>query len=152
MSDHSPPQDAIGFAITVRHQRYEVIGTSIDAEDEYAFEMETSRNLQEFMDGELNQARLAVMWWLGRRHAGEQRVKVQTCVREFPKPIEVQAAIQAEGDEQTVFAIEELLDDKEPASPEGSGQTSAPTGLPSPTSTASTPGTSAAPAVSPEPS
>lgn len=143
--------DPIGFAITVRGTRYEVIGTSIDAEDEYAFEMETSRNLQDFMAGDLNQVRFAVMWWLGRRHAGEQRVTVAACVKGFPKPIELQAAIDAEGDEQKVFVLEELLADSEGSSPEGSGGTSAPTGPTSPAATASTPGTSVDLAVSPGP-
>ena len=151
MSD-TPAGDPIGFAITVRGQRFEVLGTSIDAEDEYAFELETGRNLQDFMAGDLNQARLAVMWWLARRHAGEQRVKVQTCVTQFPKPIEVAGAIQADGDDQTVFALEELVDDGGTSSPEGSGRTSVTTGPPSPASTASTPGTSAAPLGFPSPS
>lgn len=144
--------DVIGFAITVRGQRHEVLGTSIDAEDEYAFELETGRNLQDFMAGELNQARMAVMWWLSRRHAGEQRVTVAACVKAFPKPIELQAAVQADGDDQTVFVLEELLDDREPNSPEGSGGTSAATGPTSPASTASTPGTSVDPSGSPVPS
>lgn len=144
--------DPIGFAITVRGQRYEVLGTAIDAEDEYAFEMETGRNLQDFMAGDLNQARMAVMWWLARRHAGEQRVTVASCVKAFPKPIELQAALDADGDVQTVFVLEELLDDREPNSPEGSGGTSAATGPTSPASTASTPGTSADLAGSPVPS
>lgn len=150
MSDS--PGDVIGFAITVRGQRHEVLGTSIDAEDEYAFELETGRNLQDFMAGELNQARMAVMWWLARRHAGEQRVTVAACVKAFPKPIELQAAVQADGDDQTVFVLEELLEDREPNSPEGSGGTSAATGPTSPASTASTPGTSADPNGSPLPS
>lgn len=144
--------DVIGFAITVRGQRFEVLGTSIDAEDEYAFEMETGRNLQDFMAGELNQVRFAVMWWLGRRHAGEQRVTVAACVKGFPKPIELQAALDADGDDQTVFVLEELLDDREPNSPEGSGGTSAATGPTSPASTASTPGMSEAPLAFPVPS
>lgn len=144
--------DVIGFAITVRGQRFEVLGTSIDAEDEYAFEMETGRNLQDFMAGELNQARMAVMWWLARRHAGEQRVTVAACVKGFPKPIELQAALDADGDDQTVFVLEELLDDREPNSPEGSGGTSAATGPTSPASTASTPGMSEAPLAFPVPS
>ena len=150
MSDS--PGDVIGFAITVRGQRHEVLGTIIDAEDEYAFELETGRNLQDFMAGELNQARMAVMWWLARRHAGEQRVTVASCVKAFPKPIELQAAVQADGDDQTVFVLEELLDDREPASPEGSGGTSEATGPTSPASTASTPGTSEDPNGSPVPS
>lgn len=150
MSDS--PGDVIGFAITVRGQRHEVIGTSIDAEDEYAFEMETGRNLQDFMAGDLNQARMAVMWWLARRHAGEQRVTVAACVKGFPKPIELQAALDADGDDQTVFVLEELLDDREPNSPEGSGGTSAATGPTSPASTASTPGMSEAPLAFPVPS
>lgn len=144
--------DVIGFAITVRGQRFEVLGTSIDAEDEYAFEMETGRNLQDFMAGDLNQARMAVMWWLARRHAGEQRVTVAACVKGFPKPIELQAALDADGDDQTVFVLEELLDDREPNSPEGSGGTSAATGPTSPASTASTPGMSEAPLAFPVPS
>lgn len=145
--------EPIGFAITVRGHRYEVLGTAIDAEDEYAFEMETGRNLQDFMAGDLNQARMAVMWWLARRHAGEQRVKVADCVKAFPKPIELQAAVDADGDDQTLFVLEELLeDDEEPGSPEGSGGTSAATGPNSPASTASTPGTSADHPGSPVPS
>lgn len=144
-----PEGDVIGFAITVRGHRYEVLGTSIDAEDEYAFEMETGRNLQDFMGGELNQARMAVMWWLARRHAGEQRVTVAACVKGFPKPIELQAAIAAEGDDQTVFVLEELLADSEGSSPEGSGGTSEATGPSSPASTDSTPGTLEGPAGSP---
>lgn len=143
--------DVIGFAITVRGQRFEVIGTSIDAEDEYAFELETGRNLQDFMAGELNQVRFAVMWWLGRRHAGEQRVTVAACVKGFPKPIELQAAVDAEGDEQRVFVLEELLSDSEGSSPEGSGGTSVATGPNSPASTDSTLGTSEAPAGFPVP-
>lgn len=143
--------DPIGFAITVRGQRYEVLGTAIDAEDEYAFEMETGRNLQDFMAGDFNQARMAVMWWLGRRHAGEQRVTVAACVKAFPKLIEVQAAIDADGDNQTVFVIDGILD-REPSSPEGSGGTSAATGPTSPASTASTPGMSEAPLAFPVPS
>lgn len=145
------PDDPIGFAITVRGQRYEVLGTSIDAEDEYAFEMETNRNLQDFMAGDLNQVRFAVMWWLGRRHAGEQRVTVAACVKAFPKPIELQAAVDADGDEQRVFVLEELLSDSEGSSPEGSGGTSEATGPSSPASTASTPGTLEALAGSPVP-
>ena len=144
--------DPIGFSITVRGQRYEVIGTSIDAEDEYAFEMETGRNLQDFMAGDLNQVRFAVMWWLGRRHAGEQRVTVASCVKAFPKPIELQAAVDADGDEQKVFVLEELLADSESSSPEGSGGTSEATGPSSPASTASTPGMSEAPLAFPVPS
>ena len=143
--------DPIGFAITVRGQRYEVLGTAIDAEDEYAFEMETGRNLQDFMSGELNQARMAVMWWLARRHAGEQRLTVAACVKGFPKPIEMQAAVATDGDDQTLFVLEELLSDSEGSSPEGSGGTSEATGPNSPASTGSTPGTSAAPLGSPEP-
>jgi len=134
----STPDEPIGFAITVRGQRHEVLGTSIDAEDEYAFEMENGRNLQEFMSGELNQSRMAVMWWLGRRHSGEQRIKVAECVRAFPKPIELQAAVAAHGDDQDLFILEELLADTESSSPEDSGRTSDPTGPPSPVSTAST--------------
>lgn len=146
-----PQGDVIGFAITVRGQRYEVLGTSIDAEDEYAFELETGRNLQDFMAGELNQARMAVMWWLARRHAGEHRVTVAACVKAFPKPIEMQAAVATDGDDQTLFVLEELLPDSEGSSPEGSGGTSEATGPNSPASTASTPGTSAGPLGSPEP-
>lgn len=149
--DTPTPEDVIGFAITVRGTRYEVLGTSIDAEDEYAFEMETGRNLQDFMAGELNQARMAVMWWLARRHAGEQRITVATCVKGFPKPIEMQAAVAADGDDQTLFVLEELLPDSEGSSPEGSGGTSEATGPNSPASTASTPGTSVAPLGSPGP-
>ena len=149
--DTPTPEDVIGFAITVRGQRYEVLGTSIDAEDEYAFEMETGRNLQDFMTGDLNQVRMAVMWWLARRHAGEQRLTVAACVKGFPKPIEMQAAVATDGDDQTLFVLEELLSDSEGSSPEGSGGTSESTGPNSPASTASTPGTSAAPLGSPEP-
>ena len=149
--DTPSPEDVIGFAITVRSQRYEVLGTSIDAEDEYAFELETGRNLQDFMAGELNQARMAVMWWLARRHAGEHRVTVAACVKAFPKPIEMQAAVATDGDDQTLFVLEELLSDSEGSSPEGSGGTSEATGPNSPASTASTPGTSAGPLGSPEP-
>ena len=148
--DTPSPEDVIGFAITVRSQRYEVLGTSIDAEDEYAFEMETGRNLQDFMAGELNQARMAVMWWLARRHAGEHRVTVAACVKGFPKPIEMQAAVATDGDDQTLFVLEELLPDSEGSSPEGSGGTSEATGPNSPASTGSTPGTSADPLGFPE--
>lgn len=147
-----PQGDVIGFAITVRGQRYELLGTSIDAEDEYAFELETGRNLQDFMAGELNQARMAVMWWLARRHAGEQRVTVAACVKAFPKPIELQAAVAADGDDQTLFVLEELLADSEGSSPEGSGGKSEATGPSSPASTDSTPGTSVDLPASPSPS
>jgi len=150
-TEATPGVDPIGFTMTVRGQRYEVIGTSVDAEDEYAFEMETGRALQDFLSGDLNQARLAVMWWLGRRHAGETRLKVETCVTQFPKPLEVAGAQAVDGDDQTVFQLEELYPD-EAASPEASGGSSDPTGLTSPASTASTPGTSAVPSDSPEPS
>ena len=87
-----------------------------------------------------------------RRHAGEQRVTVAACVKAFPKPIELQAAVATDGDDQTLFVLEELLADSEGSSPEGSGGKSEATGPSSPASTDSTPGTSVDLPASPSPS
>lgn len=142
-SAHEP--DPIGFYIVVRGTRYEFLHSAIDAEDSFECQVQTGRPVEEFLNGDMSMAALAVMWWLGRRHAGEQHLKVRDAVKQFPSAIEVQAAQQTAGDDQTVLQVGEILPDAdEVPSPEGSGQTSDPTGLPSPASTGSDLPTSAA--------
>lgn len=140
----SPP-DPIGFYLVVRGTRYEFLHSAIDASDSFECQVQTGRPVEDFLNGEMTMAALAVMWWLGRRHAGETHLKVRTAVDQFPNAIEVEGARNVDGDDQTVLQVGEILpDDHEVPSPEGSGRTSAPTGPPSPGSTASAPPTSAA--------
>lgn len=142
-SAHEP--DPIGFYIVVRGTRYEFLHSAIDAEDSFECQVQTGRPVEEFLNGDMSMAALAVMWWLGRRHAGEQHLKVRDAVKQFPSAIEVQAAQQTAGDDQTVLQVGEILPDAdEVPSPEDSGRKSDPTGPPSPASTGSDLPTSAA--------
>jgi len=135
-SAHEP--DPIGFYIVVRGTRYEFLHSAIDAEDSFECQVQTGRPVEEFLTGDMSMAALAVMWWLGRRHAGEQHLKVRDAVKQFPSAIDVQAAQQTHGDDQTVLQVGEILPDAdEVPSPEGSGPKSDPTGRPSPASTGS---------------
>ena len=135
-SAHEP--DPIGFYIVVRGTRYEFLHSAIDAEDSFECQVQTGRPVEEFLTGDMSMAALAVMWWLGRRHAGEQHLKVRDAVKQFPSAIEVEAARASQGDDQTVLQVGEILPDAdEVPSPEGSGPKSDPTGRPSPASTGS---------------
>lgn len=130
--------DPIGFYIVVRGTRYEFLHSAIDAEDSFECQVQTGRPVEEFLNGDMSMAALAVMWWLGRRHAGEQHLKVRDAVKQFPSAIEVEGARATHGDDQTVLQVGEILpDDDEVPSPEDSGRKSDPTGPPSPGSTAS---------------
>lgn len=148
-SAHEP--DPIGFYIVVRGTRYEFLHSAIDAEDSFECQVQTGRPVEEFLNGDMSMAALAVMWWLGRRHAGEQHLKVRDAVKAFPSAIEVQGAQALHGDDQTVLQVGQILPDgpDEVPSPEDSGPKSDPTGRPSPDSTESTLGTSADLPVSP---
>ena len=135
--------DPIGMFIVVRGTRYEFLHSAIDAEDSFECQVQTGRPVEEFLSGDMSMAALAVMWWLGRRHAGEQHLKVRDAVKQFPSAIEVEGARALDGDDQTVLQVGEILPDSdEVPSPEDSGPKSDPTGRPSPASTASTPPTS----------
>lgn len=137
--------DPIGFYLVVRGTRYEFLHSAIDASDSFECQVQTGRAVEEFLNGDMTMAALAVMWWLGRRHAGEQHLKIRDAVRQFPTALEVEGARNTDGDDQTVLQVGEILpDDDEIPSPEGSGRKSDPTGPPSPASTASDPPTSAA--------
>jgi len=143
-SAHEP--DPIGFYIVVRGTRYEFLHSAIDAEDSFECQVQTGRPVEEFLNlnGDMSMAALAVMWWLGRRHAGEQHLKVRDAVKQFPTALEVDGARNVDGDDQTVLQVGEILPDAdEVPSPEDSGPKSDPTGRPSPASTASTLPTSA---------
>lgn len=135
--------DPIGFYIVVRGTRYEFLHSAIDAEDSFDCQVQTGRPVEEFLSGEMSMAALAVMWWLGRRHAGEQHLKIRDAVKQFPTALEVEGARNTDGDDQTVLQVGEILPDDPTPSPEGSGQKSDPTGLPSPVSTESAPPMSA---------
>lgn len=141
--------DPIGFYIVVRGTRYEFLHSAIDAEDSFECQVQTGRPVEEFLGGEMSMAALAVMWWLGRRHAGEQHLKIRDAVKQFPTALEVEGARNTDGDDQTVLQVGEILPDSdEIPSPEGSGRKSDPTGPPSPASTVSDPLTLAGPAAS----
>ena len=137
--------DPVGFYLVVRGTRYEFMHSAIDASDSFECQVQTGRPVEEFLGGEMSMAALAVMWWLGRRHAGEQHLKIRDAVAQFPTALEVEGARSTDGDDQTMLQVGEIVpDDDELPSPEDSGRKSAPTGPPCPSSTASTPSTSAA--------
>lgn len=129
----------IGFYLVVRGIRYEFLHSAIDAEDSFECQVQTGRPVEEFLSGDLSMAAAAVMWWLGRRHAGEQHLKIRDAVKAFPSALEVEAARATHGADQTVLQVGEILpdDDDEVPSPEDSGPKSDPTGRPSPVSTVS---------------
>lgn len=143
--DPNAGPDPIGFYLVVRGTRYEFLHSAIDAEDSFECQIQTGRPVEAFLGGDMSMAALAIMWWLGRRHAGEQNLKIRDAVKQFPTALEVEGAQITDGTDQTILQVGEILpDEDESSSPEDSGRTSDPTGPPSLGFTESVPSTSAA--------
>lgn len=110
--------------------------SSIGPSDEQVCQAQAGVDVWQAMTRPDNLTNIAAVYWMARRKNGERDLQFKKVVKTFPN---VQAVIDAGID---VWVPDEDTEADETAmDPTPSGPASDPDGLPSPTSTASTPGT-----------